>query len=148
MSEIILTQKEADFLIKMEKIAINDQEFELPDLGGSIGVPLQSINKKEHFILDLSKGRIDIKRQTFQNRARESIVLIRLDLGKRHRNPDKVEIGDPHIHYYREGYGHKWAFDLPENVFSNLDCAWQVLQDFMKLCNITKSPNFKRSLFS
>jgi hypothetical protein len=148
MNEIILTQMEADFLIRMEKIAFDDTEFELPDLGGSLSVPLQSINKKEKFLLDISKGRIDIKRQKFQNRTRESIVLIRLDLGSPHRNPDGVEIGVPHIHYYKEGYGDKWAYEIPENAFSNLDCSWQVLQDFMKLCNITKSPNFKRSLFS
>jgi len=148
MAEINLTQAEADFLFAIEKISADNAEWDLPDLGGGISVPLISSDKKEYFLLDVSKGRIDLKRQKYQNRAREAIVLVRLDLGSPHRNPDGQEIGVPHIHIYKEGYGDKWASALPTGVFSNLNDSWQVLTDFMKYCNITKAPNFRRGLFS
>ncbi len=148
MTEIDLTQAEADSLFAMEKVSADAREWDMPDLGGSVSVPLVSSDKKEHFLLDVSKGRIDLKRQKYQNRAREIIVLARLDLGSPHRNPDGQEVGVPHMHLYREGYGDKWAFTLPAGVFSNLNDSWQVLTDFMKYCNISKAPNFKRGLFS
>jgi hypothetical protein len=148
MAEINLTQDEADSLFAMEKIRFDDTEWDVPDLGGSISVPLISPDRKEHFLLDVSKGRIDLKRQKYQSRAREAIVLARLDLGSPHRNPDGQEVGVPHLHLYREGFGDKWAFALPEGVFTNLGDSWQVLNDFMKYCNITNGPNFRRGLFS
>ncbi len=148
MGEINLTQAEADLLLQMEKIKVNDEEHSLPDLGGSISIPLISLDKKEHFLLDISRGRINLKRQKYQTRAREAIVLVRLDLSSPHRNPNGEEIGTPHIHLYKEGYGDKWASLLPEGVFTNLNDSWQTLVDFMRFCNVVQSPNLKKGLFS
>lgn len=151
MSDNNLTQSEADALCKMEKWCVDNTEYELPDLGGKISVPLISCDKKEHFLLDLSRGRINLKKQTFQNRARETIVLVRLDFGTPHRNPPALggnEVGIPHMHIYKEGFGDKFACDLPVGVFKNLNDSWQVLVDFMQYCNITKTPNFRKGLFS
>jgi hypothetical protein len=148
MSEIDLTQTEANSLFQMEKIRVNEEEWDLPDLGGSISIPLISQDKKEYFILDISKGKIDLKRQKYQNRVREAIILVRLDLGSPHRNPDGEEIGVPHIHLYKEGYGDKWAYALPQGIFKDLNDSWQTLIDFMRYCNIVQFPNFKRGLFS
>lgn len=147
MADINLTQSEADFLLKMEKCSINENSLDLPDLGGSLSVPLTSPDKKENFVLDVSKGRIDIKRQKFQNRTRDAIILARLDLNNPHRNPDGQEIGTPHLHLYKEGFNDKWAYELPE-VFKDTSDFWQTLQDFMKFCNVIKSPNFNKGLFS
>ena len=151
MAEIDLTQGEADSLFAMEKVSAEATEWDMPDLGGSVSVPLVSSDKKEHFLLDISKGRIDLKRQKYQNRAREVIVLARLDFGAPHRNPPELggnEVGVPHLHIYKEGFGSRYAIEIPNNIFSNLNDSWQVLTDFMKYCNITKAPNFKRGLFS
>ncbi|MEM9299983.1 MAG: hypothetical protein AAGA64_16600 [Bacteroidota bacterium] len=148
MSVINLTQEEADYLCKMEKTSVDNKEWELPDLGGKVSIPLISVDRKENFYLDISRGKIDLKRQKYQSRAREAIVLVRLDLGSPHRNPDGEEIGVPHIHYYREGYGTKWAYALPQGVFKNIDDAWQILTDFMEYCNIVHTPNFRKGLFT
>ena len=148
MADINLTQSEADALHEMEKICVDDTEYNLPDLGGKVSVPLISPDKKEQFLLDVSRGRIDLQRQKYQSRTREVIILARLDLGAPHRNPDGEEVGVPHLHLYREGYGHKWAFPLPEGVFRDLDDPWQILNDFMHYCNIIQAPNFRRGLFS
>jgi hypothetical protein len=150
MAEINLTQLEADALHKMEKISTDDAEYDLPDLGGKISVALASFDKKEHFLLDLYRGQISLKR-TYQNRSRDVIVLARIDFGVSHRNPPELgghEIGSPHLHIYKEGFGDKYAVEIPRDIFFNLEDKWQVLQDFMKYCNITKVPNFRRGLFS
>ena len=77
------------------------------------------------------------------------MVLVRLDLGgPPHRNPDGEEIGTPHIHVYREGYGDKWAFPVLGNRFRALADAWTTLEDFFRYCNVTRPPLVRRELFT
>jgi hypothetical protein len=93
MPEITLTQGEADALIAIEKHRANDETHDYPGMGGSICLPLISGDKREDFLLDVSRGRIDLRKGTYQNRARQIIVLVRLDFGGQpHRNPDDVEV--------------------------------------------------------
>jgi hypothetical protein len=110
MAEINLTQTEADALIAMGKYRVNDDRWDYPMSGGSISVPLISADRRENFILDVSRGKINLAKGTYQNRARQVVVLVRLDFGGQpHRNPDGEELQSPHLHVYREGYGDKWA---------------------------------------
>ena len=149
MPEINLTQSEADALINMEKVRVDDQNCDYPSLGGRITIPLTSRNKRENFLLDVSRGKIDLLKGTYQDRALQMVVLIRLDFGGQpHRNPDGQEIPSPHLHVYREGYGDKWATPIPAQDFTNIQNLWQTLQDFMKYCNIVEPPNIQRGLFS
>ncbi len=60
MAEINLTQAEADTLIAMEKHRIDDTRWNYPGLGGSISIPLMSTDKRENFLLDVSRGKIDL----------------------------------------------------------------------------------------
>ncbi|MDR4506756.1 MAG: hypothetical protein MRJ65_00730 [Candidatus Brocadiaceae bacterium] len=140
-------QSEADKLIAMEKHRVNGSVWRYPGLGGSICIPLISFDKRENFNLDISRGKINLSKGTYQNRARKIIVLVRLDLGgPPHRNPDDVEISSPHLHLYREGYGDKWAMPIPTGKFSNISNLWQVLKDFMDFCNITEPPIIQKGL--
>lgn len=149
MAEINLTQAEADALIAMEKRRIDDTIWNYPGLGGTIFVPLTSVDKRENFFLDISRGRIDLLKGKYQNRARQTIVLVRLDFGGQpHRNPDDEEIPSPHLHLYREGFGDKWAFPVPAKHFPNMSDLWQTLNDFMVFCNIKEQPIIERGLFS
>lgn len=149
MAEINITQAEADALIAMEKRRVNDIRWDYPGLGGSISIPLISNDKRENFLLDVSRGRIDLAKGTYQNRSRQVIVLVRLDFGGQpHRNPDGQEVSSPHLHLYREGYGDKWAAPVPVNRFPNMSDLWQTLLDFMSFCNITEPPFIERGLFS
>ncbi len=148
MAEINLTQTEADALIAMEKHRIDDTRWDYPGLGGSIIIPLTSKDKRENFLLDVSRGKIDLLKGTYQNRSRQIIVLARLDFGGQpHRNPDGQEIPSPHLHIYREGYGDKWALSVPADKFPHIQNLWQTLQDFMRFCNITELPFIERGLF-
>jgi hypothetical protein len=131
MAEINLTQEEANVLIAMEKHRANEDHSDFPMRGQSLTRPLQSTDKREQFLLDLSRGRIDLVKVKMQNRGRQVVVLVRLDLGGApHRNPDDEEIGVPHLHLYREGFGDKWAVPLPREAFRNPADVWITFEDF------------------
>ena len=147
MVELNVTQAEADALIAMPKIRVNETIWNFPGPGGSVSVPLLSENKRENFLLDVSRGQINLLKGTYQNRARQVVILVRLDVnGSPHYNPDGVRIPSPHIHLYREGYGDKWAYPLPEGQFLMIDDRWETLQDFMDYCNIIHPPNFHQGI--
>ena len=149
MAESNLTQSEADALIGMAKHRADDTRWDYPDMGGSIAVPLVSADRREQFILDVSRGRIDLAKGTYQTRGRQVVVLVRLDFGgSPHRNPDGEEIGSPHLHLYREGYGDKWACPVPASRFPNIGDSWQTLEDFMRYCHVIEPPAVQRGLFT
>lgn len=149
MAELNLTQAEADALIAMEKHRINEDRSDFPMGGQSLVLPLQSPDKREQFLLDLSRGRIDLLKVKMQKRGRQVVVLVRLDLGGApHRNPDDGEIPAPHLHVYREGYGDKWAIAVPADRFTATADPWATLEDFMRFCNVTQPPRIERGLFT
>jgi hypothetical protein len=149
MSDFVLTQAEADLLITLEKIATDETVWDFTGLGDNLRIPLISADKRENYFLDVwSSGKIFLKGR-LQNRARSSVILVRVDYGGHpHMNPDGVEVGSPHIHLYKEGMGVKFAFDLPKELFHHPEDKWDTLQAFMKYCNITKIPFFNRGLWS
>ena len=149
MADFYLTQAEADVLIAMEKFCIDNAAWNYPPLGGAMIIPLLSQDKREGFLLDLSRGYINLTKGKYQTRARQIIILVRLDFGGApHRNPDDQEILCPHLHIYREGFGDKWAVPAPIDTFTDLSDLWETLGDFMQYCNIVQPPKFRRGLFT
>ena len=149
MPDIDLAQAEADALIRMEKVRTSEDVWEYPGMGGGISIPLVSVDNRESFWLDISRGRIELLKAKYQNRARQVVALVRLDCwGSPHRNPDGMEVACPHLHIYREGYGDKWALPVPSGEFAHLGDLWQTLFDFMQYCHITRPPNMQRGLFT
>lgn len=147
MADFELTQAEADALIALEKRRVDDKMWEYPGLGGGISVPLSSVDERERFMLDLSRGRIDLAKGSYQNRGRRVVPLVRLCFGGApHDNPDGTEVESPHLHVYREGSGDKWAFPLPVDRFTDLGDRWQTYHDFLRFCNIVQPPNVRRGL--
>ena len=147
MAGINIPQSVADTLIAMTKCKSDDKEWRYPYTGGKIIIPMTSLDGREHFFLDLYRSRINLSKNTFQNRARRSVILARLDVsGPPHRNPDDEEVPAPHLHIYREGYGDKWAIAAPLGRFSNLGDAWLTTQDFMQFINVIDPPYIRREL--
>lgn len=143
-----LTQQEADALRVMHKYYMGIGVFNFPDMGGKLAIPLHSHDKKEEFLLDISRGRLAIYKHTLQNRTRKTIVLVRLDIGgSPHCNPDGAVIPCPHVHVYKEGFGCKWAYPLPD-IFSKPEDIWATLNTFMKFCHIVKEPTIRRGLLT
>lgn len=144
-----LTQAEADALLRMEKRRVDETEYDYPGFGGRVTVPLASTDRREAFLLDIRRARIDLAKGTYQQRGRQVVVLVRLDFGGApHRNPDGEEIGSPHIHLYREGYGDKWAAPVPGDRFVNVNDPWQTLEDFLRFCHVVDPPVIRRGLFT
>ncbi|MEJ7608383.1 MAG: hypothetical protein WKF37_19475 [Bryobacteraceae bacterium] len=149
MADIDITQAEADALIAMEKKRAEDKDWLFPAPGERFSIPLTSMDKRENFILDVGRFQIKLTKATFQNRARQAIILIRLDIdGRPHRNPDGVEIPCPHLHIYREGYGDKWAHPAPVDWYPDTQDLFSTFGAFMKHCNITEPPQIDKGLFS
>ena len=147
MADGSLPQSDADALLRMEKIRANNDAFTFPDLGGRIEVPLVSQDHRELFSLDINRKRIALT-TGYQTRGRQSIVLVRLDFAAPHRNPDGAEVGVPHLHLYREGYGDRWAISLPEGMLRDPNNVSMVLADFMAYCHIVDTPDIRFGLFS
>jgi hypothetical protein len=143
-----LTQIEADALLAMEKHCADSGALAFPSLGGSLRIPLASTDRREEFMLDITRGHIEVRKNTFQNRARKAVVLARLDLGGQlHRNPDGEEVPCPHLHIFREGQGDKWAIPAP----ADWNCeggALAVLDQFMRFCNIATKPDIRGDMFA
>jgi hypothetical protein len=147
MAETILSQAEADALIAVEKAKADALTYPYPNLGGVAVIPLVSTDGREEFVLDIRRGRIDLAKITHQLRARQIVVLVRLDIaGPTHTNPDGASVPCPHIHVYREGYADKWAAPLPPS-FTNPADLWQTLHEFMAFCHVVDPPAIERGLF-
>lgn len=96
---------------------------------------------REVFVLDVRRRAIEFGKYTFQNRVRTTIALARLDIGgARHRNPDGEYVDCPHLHIYREGYGDKWAYALPQ-AFAGCTSPEDYFFAFLDWCNVEK-PSF------
>ena len=92
---------------------------------------------------------MDLAKNTYQNRARQIVVLLRLDIsGTPHRNPNGEKVLSPHLHIYREGLGDKWACPVPSDRFEDLNDVNQTLRDFMKYCNVITLPNIQQGLYT
>lgn len=59
MADINLTQAEADALIAMEKHRVNEDRSDFPMGGQLLVLPLQSVDRREQFLLDLSRGSLN-----------------------------------------------------------------------------------------
>ncbi len=141
MAEINLSQKEADSLFQMEKRRIDTHRRLYPSTGGDLEIPLISLDKREKFILTISRKGFDLSKGTYQKRARNIVILARLDIGGSiHRNPDGEDIPPPHLHLYKEGYADKWAIPIQPDNFPNIANLFESIFDFMKYCNITDPP--------
>ena len=83
MADGNLSQSEADALIVMEKIRVNESDGSYPNPGSKLIVPLTSRDGRENFILDVSRSQINFAKVTHQARARQIVVLMRLGYWRR-----------------------------------------------------------------
>jgi hypothetical protein len=149
VADIELTQEEADALIAMEKRCVDNAPYTFPAPGHRLAVPLVSLDRRENFMLDITRGQIKLTKATYQTRARQAIILLRLDLdGPPHRNPDDSLIPCPHLHVYREGYGDKWAVPAPPAIYSTPHDLIASFIAFMHQCNVVEPPQIQAGLFS
>ena len=145
---IDIPQAEADRLLALPKRRTAATPYRLPPHRGRLAIPLEDLAGREFFILDMSRGGISLQRRTYQTRARQTVILARLDFNAPHRNPDGEEVGVPHLHLYREGYADKWAVPVPPDHFPNIGDPWRTLFNFIRNCTIGEPPDIERELLS
>jgi len=149
MTDLILTQEEGDALFAMQKHAASDEPVDLPDLGGQVEFELHSTDRREEFVVNVTRSRIKLSKRSHNLRGRKVVGLCRLCLdGAPHRNPDGTEIGPRHLHVYREGYGLKIAIEVPDGMLRNPDDLLTTVEDFLRHCNVVGMPNIRKGLFS
>jgi hypothetical protein len=138
----MLTDLEANDLLNALKEMVSNKTIEFPDSGGYLSLDVNSVNSRDKFVIDVNrKGKINIKKATYQTRYQKTIQLLRLDIaGQPHTNPDGEEITCPHLHIYKEGYGDSWAFPIDENIFSNTEDLVQSLIEFLSYNKISNIP--------
>lgn len=147
-NKISLTDTDIQELIECKKFYEGNHVYDFPQLGNRINIELFSyVPTRTTFFLDVSRQKFNFSKTTYQHRVYTTITLLRLDLGYGgHRNPDGVEIRGAHIHVYRDGFGDKWAYSLP-NFFTNPEDIYLTLDNFMDYCNIEKKPTINKVIF-
>ena len=93
----------------------------------------------ETFSLDVTQKRIVLKFKCQLRNTTHSVILARLDFASPHRNPDGTTVDVPHLHVYREGYGDRFAYEVPPGMLKNPDDPLQVLLDFLATYNIERN---------
>jgi len=135
MAEINISQAEADSLIAVHKKTLSD--ISLPIQGEGVQIKVVSHDKKEEFIVDISRGTIKLQKSKEQLRAREVVILLRLDIeSSPHRNPDGTEISGSHLHIYKENLGDRFAIEIPRDKFTNTGNLIKTVEEFLRYCNI------------
>lgn len=147
MADIDIDQALADFLLSLKKYFEGSKTLDFPRQGGKLALKLYSQDKREEFILDIHNGKNIVSKIKYQTRARQIIVLARLDLkGAPHENPDGERIPAPHLHVYKEGYGDKIAVPLPAEYFGRCLTVSDYLVAFGDFCNVENLPYFQMRL--
>lgn len=157
----MLTQFEADALIDMRKKRAKEEMYNFPLAGEILTIPIISVDERESFLIDISRGRIRLTKCTYQERYQGIIILARLDVdGPPHSNPEVVNIplpylepynGQsipcPHLHLYVEGFAVRWAIPTSSDKFPRATDLDATLDDFFRYCNVIELPLVQRRLF-
>jgi hypothetical protein len=134
----MLTQSEVDTLLNMLKRLVNEGTVNFPTPDGWKTLDVVSENGKEKFLIDINrKGKINLSKCTYQNRYRNYIILLRLDVGgPDHTNPDGEIIPTPHLHIYKENFNDTWAIPLPKELFTDTGNLIKTFIEFLEYCKI------------
>ncbi|MGL4941667.1 MAG: DUF6978 family protein [Thermoguttaceae bacterium] len=146
MTNINLSQVDADRLLAMEKHYLEKTVFDFPDRYSRI--PLFSEDKSEEFYFDINRSGIKTTEITFNHRARQVIVLTRLDIdGAPHTNPDGEQLSGSHLHLYREDYQDRYAVELPPEFVRHSGDMLKLFGEMLMFCNVVTKPQTHLMLF-
>lgn len=143
----MLSQNQFNELLAAEKYCVDSSPIEFPSHGTAETIELKTVDDRESFLIDINrKGKIKLSKCTYQERYASVEVLLRLDIdGPPHENPDGELVPCPHLHIYKEGYGVKWAYEIP-NAFRNTKDLVVTLRDFLAYCKVKAIPEIQRSV--
>jgi hypothetical protein len=146
----MLSQEKADELLALPKRFPSRPLLEFPAPGAALTMEVEGVPGGDKFLIDANRrgGRFRLAKCSYLERYQVSEILLRLDLeGPPHANPDGTEMECPHLHVYREGYGDRWAFEVPSARFRDLTDLAQTLRDFLAFCGVDGDYELQRPLF-
>ncbi len=131
-----LKQDTFDHLLSLKKVF---EDTGIVSLGAAWSKDIVSLETKDRFILDYKRGKIEIRKYSFNKRVRTSVILVRYCSLKRHTNPDGTTFDGAHFHLYQEGFDDKIAFPVKDTlgIDPNASSREDVLSAIFKFCNIT-----------
>lgn len=131
---IKLSTKEAIELIDMLKRRVTQNTLQFPKRGEKLEFDVYAVREGEKFTVNVSRGRINSKKCTYQGRTYiGSTPILRLDITNGiHVNSDGTKIIGNHLHIYNENstMGEAIQFDI-ENADLYIYCL-----EFFKKFNI------------
>lgn len=139
----MLTQDEADTLMRIEKYLTNPTDIELPPprKNKKYNIAYTRDNQYyENMNLLTYRGRKNPQKVSYRILYAGRNILVRIDTqdATPHRNPDGniiIPPYQPHIHIYTEGYYNKFAYPLPDS-FSDTDDIIQLFMEFLSYSNV------------
>lgn len=115
---------------------------------GKVKYSFLSDDGRDEFLITFERKGIQLDKYTKGLIGARTIPLVRLDIGKPHRNPDGVDVGENHIHIYREGFDDKWAVEINPKDFPHIEDTLQTFYDFLRFCNADNFPKTQKGLFN
>ena len=145
-----LSQEEADTLRMIEKYLTNPELVKLPPPTGTVLHPVhyhREGRRMDNMKISTYHARINAQKISCRLLYNGNVMLVRVDTqdATPHANPDKkivIQPHQPHIHIYREGYGDKFAYPLP-NAFRNAEDISSLFMDFLSYSRIINSNEVK-----
>lgn len=139
----VLKQEEADTLRMIEKYLINPQSVKLPPAQETTIYDIYYMkDDKRYDNMNLStyRGRKNPHKVSYRILYDKCVMLVRIDSqdATYHINPDgktKILPYQPHIHIYKEGYGDKYAYLLPDE-FSKTDDIVTLFMEFLSYSHV------------
>jgi len=142
-----ISQLEFEFLMGQNKKFKTDEEIEVGPAPLKWTRELNSLESQDAFLVDYSRGKIQLLKFTLNKRFRQTICLLRLDTIGRHTNPDGTLFDGPHIHIYRDGYDDKFAFPIETVGIKDPTNICNTIKEFLEFCNIRNIPPIQNSTY-
>lgn len=137
----MLTQGEADALLALPKHFAGPPTILLAPGAEDRYDMTGGAREEEAFLLDVWRGRRRAAKLKFQTRARNVVILARLDLnGAPHTNPDGQRLDQSHLHLFREGWEDRWAYPLDPAVFRDPGDLAISFEDLCRFCAVENPP--------
>lgn len=131
-----LKQETFNHLLSLNKVF---EDASIVSLGSAWSKDISATETKDRFILDYKRGKIEVRKYSFNKRVRTSVVMVRYCSLKRHTNPDGVSFNGAHFHIYQEGFDDKVAFPVQDTLGIDPDTSTRedILSAILQYCNIS-----------
>ncbi len=111
-----LTESEAEAMLNELKYALIDL-LNLPGKGDSVSFDVKANDSANIYTIGIFRGSVNSRKMNYNARIKlnnTTLLELHINAGNRHMNPDGELVTGNHWHIYREGYGHSYAFPVPD----------------------------------